>query len=132
MFILPLDNQDYRVEADTGCQVMFIDYAHLIKRCANACPHHSQLVDNLFQITARKTQSMAMHIHVLSQRSLRQKLTAYFSLSAASGGFLLLHASVELPGAGGLSGVDRSAMTRELSKMKREGLLTAHGRKITL
>ena len=92
MFILPLDNQDYRVEADTGCQVMFIDYAHLIKRCANACPHHSQLVDNLFQITARKTQSMAMHIHVLSQRSLRQKLTAYLSfqqLLAGSSSFTL-------------------------------------------
>ena len=58
---------------------MFIDYPHLIKRCENACPHHSQLVDNLFRITARKTQAMAMHIHVLSQRSLRQKLLAYFS-----------------------------------------------------
>ena len=132
MCILPLDNQDYRVEADTGCQVMFIDYAHLIKRCANACPHHSQLVDNLFQITARKTQSMAMHIHVLSQRSLRQKLTAYFSFQRLLAGSSSFTLPLSYRALADYLGVDRSAMTRELSKMKREGLLTAHGRKITL
>lgn len=132
MFILPLENQAYWVEADTECQIMFIDYPHLIKRCENACPHHSQLVDNLFRITARKTQAMAMHIHVLSQRSLRQKLLAYFSflrLLTGSDSFTL---PLNYRALADYLGADRSAMTRELSKMKREGLLKTEGRRITL
>ena len=35
------------VEATKDCSVRFIDYDHLIKRCENACAHHSQLVNNV-------------------------------------------------------------------------------------
>ena len=31
---------------------MFIDYEHVIKRCEQACHHHSQMVSNLLQLTA--------------------------------------------------------------------------------
>ncbi len=128
----PLENQAYWVEADTECQIMFIDYPHLIKRCENACPHHSQLVDNLFRITARKTQAMAMHIHVLSQRSLRQKLLAYFSFLRLLTGLIPFTLPLNYRALADYLGADRSAMTRELSKMKREGLLKTEGRRITL
>ena len=31
----------------TPCDVLFIDYAHILKRCENACTHHSLLVQNM-------------------------------------------------------------------------------------
>ena len=51
-FLLPSDSQHYYVCATTVTKVLFIDYEHVIKRCENACHHHSQMVSNLLQMTA--------------------------------------------------------------------------------
>ena len=52
-FLLPADSQHYYVCATTDTKVMFIDYEHVIKRCENACHHHSQMISNLLQISDR-------------------------------------------------------------------------------
>lgn len=54
IFLPPIGTLVYLVEADTPCQVLFLPYADLIRRCENACAHHSQLVSNLLQMTAKK------------------------------------------------------------------------------
>ena len=46
-FLLPTDSQHYYVCATEETRVMFIDYEHVIKRCEQACHHHSQMVSNL-------------------------------------------------------------------------------------
>ena len=51
-FLLPTDSQHYYVCATEETRVMFIDYEHVIKRCEQACHHHSQMVSNLLQLTA--------------------------------------------------------------------------------
>lgn len=131
MFILPLDNQDYRVEADTGCQVMFIDYAiwsTVRQRLSPSQPAGGQPFPN-----HRPENPKHGHAHPCAKPTFPPaKADGLFLLSAASGGFLLLHASVELPGAGGLSGGGPQRHDPGAEQMKREGLLTAHGRKITL
>lgn len=42
-FLLPTDSQHYYVCAAEETKVMFIDYEHVIKRCEQACAHHSQM-----------------------------------------------------------------------------------------
>ena len=56
---------------------MFIDYAHVIKRCENACWHHSQLVSNLLQMIALQSRQQVQRIYVLSRTTTRKKLLAY-------------------------------------------------------
>ena len=122
----------YSVMAVTACEVMLIDYEHLIKRCPNACRHHSQLVSNVLQLTARKAQSLAEHVNVLSQRTIRQKLLAYFGIRrvhAGSGAFVL---PMTLTALADYLSVDRSAMMREMKRMKDEGILTFRGRDVQL
>ena len=51
-FLLPADSQHYYVCAAEETKIMFIDYEHVIKRCDQACYHHSQMVSNLLQMTA--------------------------------------------------------------------------------
>ena len=46
-FLLPADSQHYYVCAAEETKIMFIDYEHVIKRCDQACYHHSQMVSNL-------------------------------------------------------------------------------------
>ena len=66
-FLLPVDSRNYYVQAEEETRVMFIDYAHVIKRCENACWHHSQLVSNLLQMIALQSRQQVQRIYVLSE-----------------------------------------------------------------
>lgn len=123
VFTLPLENCQYFVEADTACDVLFIDYAQIIKRCPRACSEHSRLVNNLLQMTAAKAQSLAIHINILSRRSIRQKLTAYFEAEANKSKKEYFELPMSLSAPADYISVDRSAMMRELKKMKDDGVL---------
>lgn len=124
VFMLPLDDFQYFVVADTVCDVLFIDYTQIIKRCSNACAEHSRLVNNLLQMTASKAQSMALHINILSRRTTRQKLMTYFEINALKTKEKYFTIPMSLSALADYISVDRSSMMRELRKMKEEGLLS--------
>ena len=117
-------------EAD--CTVLFLNYDDITKRCANACRCHSRLVENLLELISKKTLRLSQRIEVLSQRSIREKLLACFRLlaiEAESPAFTLPFNTSELAD---YICADRSAMLRELSKMKQEGLVWVQRRQIRL
>ena len=131
-FLLPSDSQHYYVCATTVTKVMFIDYEHVIKRCENACHHHSQMVSNLLQMTALRSRQQTDRIYMLSRSSTRKKLMAYLHSLAAeknTGKFKLPMSYTAL--AQYLS-VDRSAMMREIKNLSDEGVLKRDGRNVEL
>lgn len=112
-----------QVVCSSRCRIQFIDYSHLIKRCPKACPYHSLLVNNALQMISQKAVHLSERLEVLSQRSIREKLQCYFCLLAEqnhSRTFLLPFSYSAL--ADYLS-VDRSAMMRELKRMKEKNLI---------
>ena len=117
------------VVTESGCQVMYLDYAHIMKRCENACQHHSQLVRNLFALVTDQMQQMGRRVEVLSRRSIREKLLCYFALQAQNGRLTLPFTFSALAD---YIGSDRSAMMRELKKLREEGLVEVEGRRVTL
>ena len=131
-FLLPADSQHYYVCATTDTKVMFIDYEHVIKRCENACHHHSQMISNLLQIIAIRTRQQTDRIYMLTRSSTRKKLMAYLHSLAAeknTGKFKLPMSYTAL--AQYLS-VDRSAMMREIRNLTDEGVLRRDGRNAEL
>ena len=78
VFFAPYDENEVDVIACSKCRIVFFDYQHLIKRCENACMHHSILVSNVLQIFSNKTRQLHARIETLSQRSIRNKLLNYF------------------------------------------------------
>ena len=120
------------VVAETACRVWFMAADQVTKRCEKACTHHTQVVENMFQLVAEKATSLYERVEVLSRRSIRDKLMCYFSLMAAknrSGEFLL---PFSLSALADYISTDRSAMMRELKKMRQEELVDVHGRKVLL
>ena len=117
------------VVTETGCRVMYMDYAHIMKRCENACLHHSQLVQNIFTLVTDQMQQMGRRVEVLSRRSIREKLLCYFAIQADKGSFTL---PFSLSALADYIGSDRSAMMRELKKLREEGLVQVEGRQVTL
>ena len=131
-FLLPTDSQHYYVCATEETKVMFIDYEHVIKRCENACHHHSQMVSNLLQMTALRSRQQTDRIYMLSRSSTRKKLIAYLHSLAAeknAGKFKLPMSYTAL--AQYLS-VDRSAMMREIKNLSDEGVIRRNGRNVEL
>ena len=73
-----------------------------------------------------------MHIDVLGQRSLRQKLNAFFSFLDREERTGTVVLPFSLTDCADYLGADRSAMMRELGRMKEEGLVAVQGREIRL
>lgn len=141
LFSLPLDNFVYMVRATTDCTVIYLDYDHIITPCAELCAHHSQLISNLFMMTAQKSQELTMRLSILSQSTIREKLMTYLkhvrSRNAEPGedaakAERLLDRPFTIPiSLGQLAEylmVDRSSLMREIGVMKKEGLIASKNR----
>ncbi len=124
------EDADFYLLAEEDCDVLYIDYEHIVKRCPNACTHHSVVVSNLVRLMSEKTKALSQHLEILSRRTTREKLIAYFSMLAAkskSAYFTLPFSQTTLAD---YLCVDRSAMLREIKKMSDEGLIETDRRNI--
>ena len=131
MFRSAVDNSVV-VRCAAPCCVSFLRSEAVLRRCEHACECHSRLVENLFRLVTDKATSLSERVEVLSRRSIREKLLRYFELQAAknAGGTFFLPFS--LSALADYISTDRSAMMRELKKMRQELLVTVSGRRITL
>ena len=116
----------------TPCDVLFIDYPHIFKRCEKACTHHSLLVQNMLRLMADKAQALSLRVDVLSRRSIREKLLCYFRQLSEQEGKQTFTLPFSLSTLADYIATDRSAMMRELKKMRQELLVSIVGRQITL
>lgn len=116
----------------TACEVVFIDYPHILERCEGACTHHSLLVQNMLRLISDKAQALSERVDVLSRRSIREKLLCYFHQLAEKAGSNTFQLPFSLSMLADYIATDRSAMMRELKRLKEEGVLRSEGRRITL
>lgn len=114
------------VVAVEDAEVLFLDIGRLLQTCPNSCTYHSKLIRNLLAISAQKNLNLSRRIFHTSSKSIRGRLFSYLSFQAArqkSYEFTIPFNRQQL--ADYLS-VDRSALSNELSKMQKEGLLQVH------
>ena len=116
----------------SSCDVIFIDYSHILKRCERACTHHSILVQNMLKLISDKAQSLSERVDVLSRRSIREKLLCYFRQLAERAGSDAFTLPFSLSVLADYIATDRSAMMRELKRLREEGIICSEGRRITL
>lgn len=116
----------------TPCDVIFIDYPHILKRCENACTHHSILVQNMLRLISDKAQALSERVDVLSRRSIREKLLCYFRQLVDKAGSRTFTLPFSLSTLADYIATDRSAMMRELKRLREEEIVYSDGRKFTL
>ncbi len=118
--------------AEEDSDILYIDYEHIVKRCPNACTHHSTVVSNLVLLMSEKTQALSEHLEILSRRTTREKLLAYFTMTAAKAKSPYFTLPFSQTGLADYICVDRSAMARELRRMAEEGLIEIERRNVKL
>lgn len=81
---------------------------------------------------ARRTLRMNDRIQILSRGSIREKLNAFFTERARDAGGPRFEVPFDRAGMAAYLAVDRSALSRELSHMRRDGLIDYHKNSFTL
>ncbi len=132
VFFAPYDDNEVDIVFCSDSKVVFFEYSQLIKRCENSCACHSLLVSNVLQIFSNKTRRLHSRIETLSQRSIRNKLLNYFYQMAYTNGSDSFTLPFSLNSMADYLFVDRSAMLREMKKMREEELIESKGKKIKI
>ena len=118
-----LEHMPASIVASENGEVMFIDCKRILTVCSNACEFHNRLIQNLLRIVATKNISFDKKIDITSQKSTRDKLLTFLNHEAKkanSNEFIISYDRQELAD---YLGVERSAMSSELSKLKKDGLI---------
>lgn len=114
------------VIATTKSTVLFLDVGKVIKSCASSCSHHARLVRNLLMIMASKNLNLAQKINHITPKSIRERLLSYLSSEAVKQGKKEIEVPFNRQQLADYLAVDRSALSNELSKMQKDGLLSYH------
>lgn len=111
------------VYANEKSEILFLRTNEIFKTCEKSCNFHDQLILNLIRIASFKNLNLSRKILHTGPKTIRGKLLSFFSewvKKENSLSFSILYNRQQL--ADYLS-VDRSAMSNELSKMQKEGIL---------
>lgn len=120
------------VIANEPCEVMLIDCSHILHTCENHCGFHQQLIFNLMKDLAKKTIMFHQRIEITSKRSTREKLMAYLLLQAKKAGSNEFEIPFDRQQLADYLEVERSGLSAEISKMKKEDIIDCHKNHFTL
>lgn len=127
-----MNNSPVTVMAMTDCEVMWIDYHCVITTCSSSCSFHTRLIGNMLRLMALKNLKLNSRLEVLSKRSIRERLLAYLALQAERSGNRTFQIPFDRSKLADYLCTDRSALSRELGKMRDEGILEFEKHKFKL
>ena len=118
-----IKNLPCNIVASTDCVLLLMDYDRVSSPCKLGCPVHFGMISSLLQLVSQRNLLLNQKLEIVMKRTTREKLLAY-----------LRHQSQKHPGdsfvipfdrqsLADFLGVERSAMSTELNKLKRDGLI---------
>ena len=114
----------YSFVAAEDSLVMILDYLRVITGCRNnGCLAHSYMVTNLIKSVGRKNMLLTQKLEILTQRTTRDKLLTYLTECRKKAGTQRFFIPFGRQGLADYLSVERSAMSAELSRMKKDGLI---------
>ena len=111
------------VVADEDSEIMLLNMERFLKTCPHACAHHSRMVRNLVSVMARRVLDLNEKLTHIAKRSTREKLLSYLSAESMRQGKLSFTIPYDRQQLADYLSVERAAMSVELSKLQKEGLL---------
>jgi len=111
------------VVADDLAEIMLIDCRRVMRSCSNACGFHQQIIFNLMKGLAEKNILFHQKLEITSQRSTRDKLMTYLLFQAKKAGSRRFRIPFDRQELADYLEVDRSGLSAEISKLRREGIL---------
>ena len=111
------------VIANEPCEIMLIDCSHILHTCTNNCGFHQHLIFNLMKDLAKKTITFHQKIEITSKRTTREKLMTYLMFQAKEASSHSFDIPFDRQELADYLEVDRSGLSSEISKLKKEGVI---------
>lgn len=112
--------------------ILFMEVGKILTTCGNSCEFHSKMIRNMVYVLAERNYKLTQKMDHLTQKTTREKLLSYFSEQALECGRSDFDIPLDRQQLADYLSVDRSAMSTELGKMKKDGLIEYRKNHFTL
>ena len=111
------------VAAETPATVLFLNVKRVLTMCPSACARHSRIIRNLLGELAEKNLRFGEKLTHMGQRTTRAKIMSYLSAEAQRLGTCEFDIPFSRQQLADYLGVERSGLSLELGRMKKDGVL---------
>lgn len=112
------------VVAEAPAVVLLLEVRRVLTTCSSACVFHNRVIRNLLSDIASKNLYFYEKLTHMGQRTTQQKILSYLSAEAIRRGGPAFEIPYSRQQLADYLAVDRSALSRELSKLREEGILS--------
>ncbi len=110
-------------KATTDTLLLTIPYEKILKTCGHSCGFHHQLIRNMMLLLGEKNYVLNHKIDLLMLKGMREKLATYLLYESQRQGSLSFNIALSRNELADYLNVSRPSMSRELGRMKNEGLI---------
>lgn len=114
------------IETSKDSLILVINMHKIITPCKNLCKNHMVLINNLLTILATKNIKLNQKIECLSKRTTREKILNYLTRQSVQNNSKTFKIPYDRQGLADYLCVERSAMSVEIGKLQKEGLIKAN------
>ncbi|MFI3225828.1 MAG: Crp/Fnr family transcriptional regulator [Clostridia bacterium] len=104
-------------------EILLINYKKLTTVCKSTCGFHSKMVFNMLKILASKNVNITQKIDILSKRTTKDKILSYLYGEFQKNGRKIFEIPLNRQQMADFLFVDRSALSNELAKLKKDGVI---------
>lgn len=120
------------VTAAEASTILFFNLRTLEQTTAADAAWQTQLRSNMLRISMQKNLILSNRIFCTTPKTIRERVLVYLSAQAAKAGSDTVTIPFDRQGLADYLNLDRSALSKELGKMQKEGILKFHKNKFTL
>lgn len=124
-----INNDEYDVYTKSECKFIFIDY-DLIKIMSKRSGYYQKFLINFMDILSDMVYEKNERINILTRRTTREKLLEYFENESKKAFSKIFYLPFNLTELSEYLSIDRSAMMREIKKLKEDRIIEGSGRRI--
>ncbi len=121
--VLADEYQSIAVAAVQQAEVAFFSMEKMLTTCSSNCTFHNIIIKNMLRAMAQKNLMLTRKMAHLSRKSIREKLVSYLSDESSRQGKREIVIPFNRQQLADYLSVERSALSRELSKMRDEGMI---------
>ena len=114
------------VQAQAACEVLFLPREKIVGECEKVCPWHKTLIQNMLKIVSERALMLNKKVDYLTIKSMRGKICAFILEQYKKTGNTIFTLDMNRNELADFLNVSRPSMSREMCKMRDEGVIDFH------
>ena len=120
------------VQAAERSRILFMDVNRILTTCSSSCDFHNRLIRSLMYVLAGKNLMLTKKMDIITPKSLRERVMVYLSQESVKQGCRTVTVPFNRQQMADYLSVDRSALSAELSRMQRDGVISYEKNRFTI